>query len=378
MRSTRWWVRSGLFAVSFVAPLAVAALARAEGTCGDQTCPKNWECKQATATDGVACAPGEACPEPETTTFEYCAPLSCTSDADCAADMVCYSETNSVCADPPPCAKGADCAAPADGSCTPVTRSACVPRYVPPCETADDCGAGFTCEPEACGCSSGSSGSAGGGTPSAGGGSDGNAGSDPVPPADGGAAEPAPADGKAAPPAPAAADGGAAPSDDVAAPDCGCPATPTKVCRLTVTACSTASDCPAGFTCEANPQGVCSSSSDGKTDCAPVEPARICAPPYVELVGGASGPARGEDSGGTPTHAGDPPTSGEGSNSGSTAGPKDPSATAKDPNAATPESSNEGCAVARSPRPDAGASGLAALAVVGALGAFAARRKRAE
>lgn len=367
MRSSHRWVRSGLFAVSFAAPFGVAALARAEAACGDQTCPTNWECKQATATDGIACAPGETCPEPSATTFEYCAPLPCTSDADCAADMVCYTEKRTECASVPPCAKGAECAPAAEDDCTTVTQSACVPRYVPPCDTADDCGPGFTCEPEACGCASGSSGSAGGSAPSAGSGSDGNQGSEPVPAADGGA--PKSSDGSADAPA---SDGGAAAPADMTPPDCGCPATPTKVCRLAVTACSAASDCPAGFSCEENPQGVCSTSSDGKTDCAPVDPARICAPPYTELLGSAGG-GRAEDASGSPTHGSEPPKGSDGA----TAGTTNPTPTDPDASSQAPESSSDGCSVARSPRPAAGAFGLAALAVFGALGAFGARRRRA-
>jgi hypothetical protein len=339
MRTNFRWVRSSLFAASFVVPLAVAALAQAESKCGEQTCPKNWECKQATATDGVACAPGEKCAEAVPTTFEYCAPLACSNDADCAADMVCYTETEQACPDAPPCAAGADCIAPADGACTAVTRSACVPRYVPPCESADDCGAGFTCEAAGCGCSAGSSGTGG---------------SNPADPGSGGS-EPAPSDGGAAP-------------QDLVAPDCGCPADPEKNCRLTVTACSADGDCPSGFTCEENPQTSCSQSSDGQSSCEPATPARLCAPPYTELVGGV-GAGIGEDASGTPTHANDPKggATDEGSNAATT-----------DPDAAAHESTSDGCSVTRAPRQGAGAFGLAALAALGAMGAFGVRRKRAR
>jgi hypothetical protein len=373
MRLRSWWVRSSLFAASFAVPFGVSALAHAEGPCGDQTCPKNWECRQATATDGVACAPGQECAEPTATTFDYCEPLPCSSDADCAADMVCYSETRQICSDPPPCEKDADCAAPADSACTPETRSACVPRYLPPCETASDCGVGFTCEEPTCGCTSGSAGSGGGSAPSAGS-SDGSAGSDPVPPdppGDAGAAEPA--EGSAGRPAPGAEDGGApTPPDEVAPSDCTCPPATEKTCRLTLTACSTASDCPAGFTCETNPETSCSASSDGTTHCDTPNPARICAPPYTALVGSAGG-GRGEDASGTPTHAGDPPKSDGTANSGSNGATADP-----DAETVTHESSSDGCSVARAPRPDTGAFGLAALAACGALGALGLRRKRAR
>jgi MYXO-CTERM domain-containing protein len=294
--------------------------------------------------------------------------------------MVCYTETTTLCADPPPCAKGADCVAPADGACEPETHSACVPRYVPPCETDSDCGTGFTCELEqsGCGCASagsaGSSGSAGsatpGNTPSDGSGAkpapDGGAGDGfAPPPADGGADPAPPADGGAAP-APVPSDGGAPP------PDCSCPASTVKACKLKVTACEAASDCPAGFTCEDNPAD-CWASSDGSSGCNTPDPAKICAPPYTELVGGVGSHGSAEDSSGTATggdtQAGEPPKG----------APADPGETNNgaprdiDPGEAH-DSSGSGCSV----QPARGQTGESlALFGLALVGLSALRRRRA-
>jgi Cys-rich repeat protein len=153
----------------------------------------------------------------------------------------------------------------------------------------------------------------------------------------------------------------------VAAPDCGCSATAEKTCRLTLTACSADSDCPAGFTCEANPQTSCSVSSNGETSCEPPNPARVCAPPYTELVSGV-GAGHGEDASGTPIPADDPQKSGNSAGEATSGANAEPAS----------ESASDGCSVARAPRPGAGAFGLGALAAFGALGVLGVRRQRAR
>lgn len=386
-----------------VAPFAVSAAARA-ATCGDQTCPKNWECRSEPApTPGIACAPGADCAVPEPTTVEYCAPLPCSSNADCASDMVCYSETHTECDDPPPCAKDADCAAPADVACTSVTQSACVPRYVPPCGTDSDCGVGFTCEAQQdCSCG-GSTGSAGGGpTPSSGSGSGSSSGSagssgSPAAPSDGGAADPLPAeDGGAAPPDTKMAPDAGAPPANEPPPECVCTPSKTKACKLVEVGCNAASDCPAGFTCEDNPSGSCWASSDGSSGCDVPDPAKICAPPYTDLVNGAG---RAEDGGGelgvptgsTGTGAPEPPKGGSGDGNsgtggGSTGGSNSSAGSGaqaqSDPEAAPHDAAQDsdettvthaGCSITNAPDATTASYGLVAL---GLAGLFGARRRR--
>jgi len=385
MPTSRTWVRLSVSLLAGLLPFAVSVAARA-AACGEQDCPKNWECKsESRPTDSIACAPGAECAIPEPATVEYCSPLPCSSDADCASDMVCYSGTQTECVDAPPCASGAECAAPADTGCTTVTVSACVPRYVLPCETASDCGTGFTCEEQedcACGGSPGigagtpSSGSGSGPTPSDSG-SSGSAGSSArpaAPPADGGAAEPVPADGAEAPADP---DGKVPPDggSELLPPDGQCTCTPSgvKACKLTVVGCTTTTDCPSGLTCEENPSGTCWAKSDGTSGCDTPDPARICAPPYTDLVSGAG---RADDSGGenggstTGTGAPEPPKSG---------GPPDgsgvPASVTSEPAADGSHDvvTHAGCSLAGARDANARGYGLVAL---GLAGLFGARRRR--
>lgn len=405
MLTRRPWVRLSFSFLVAAAPFAVSAAARAEA-CGDQTCPKNWECQSVPgATTDLACAPGADCPAPPPpTTIEVCAPLPCSSDADCASDMVCYSETHTECDSAPPCAKAGDCPAPADSACTTVTQSACVPRYVPPCGADADCGVGFTCEAqEECACG-GSTGTAGGPTPSSGGGSAGSSGSGgsfaPAPAADGGAADPAPPeDGGATPPDEKMAPDAGAPSEPP--PDCVCTPTNTKTCKLVEVACNTASDCPAGFTCEDNPSGTCWASSDGTSGCDTPDPAKICAPPYTDLVRGvghaadaggelgiptdstgtgAPEPPKGDSGGTGPVGSNPDPGSGgqtSGSNTGS--GAQAPTDNPTAPHDADPAQGSDevvthgGCSIASAPDATSASYGLVALGLVGL---FGARRRR--
>jgi MYXO-CTERM domain-containing protein len=355
MPHSRTAFRATLTALSFALPLAFGSVASAQSACGDgPACPKNWECKTETAgclatpcsRDGGECEPVDCAEE----TYSYCAPLPCTDDSQCGDGMVCYSETHEECESAPPCA-GGDCPMTDVGGCTPVTESGCVPRYLLPCEADTDCGVGFTCEAEEeCQCS-GSGGSAGA-TP-------GDDGSDPAPDAkaapDAGASDPAPpSDGEAATP-----DGGA---PDMS--ECVCSKSDRKSCSLKIVACSVDEGCPAGWTCGDNPNGSCWQSSDGSSGCS-ADPAKICLPPYAEVIGGARGAA--EDSGGFPTMTGglgESPTPSNGDD-GSSATPS-----ADDDSGG---GNSDGCAVGRGSGSWHATFAFAALALAGL---FGARRRR--
>jgi MYXO-CTERM domain-containing protein len=358
MPTSRSIVRSSLAALTLAVPLAWGAAAQAQAVCGEQTCPKNYECaSEPNACPDIACA--EADCAPCTGTTQYCAPLPCESDADCADDMVCYKQTQETCPTAPPCAKGADCAAPADTACTSETISACVPRYLAPCQADADCGVGFTCEEEQeCSCSGGSaSGSAGSGNAS-------GEGSSPAPAADGGAADPVPpADGT--PPA----DGGSA----MLPPDCSCQPSGTKACNLKAVACSVDQGCPAGWTCGENPSGVCSSGPDGSSCTA--DPPKICLPPYSNLSLGRGGHA--EDGSGTGVaiggSAGAP--SGTGGDVATPDVPTPNDGSKASPSAPAGDESDSGCAVGHARGGANGSFGLLALAFAGLAGL---RRRRSN
>jgi hypothetical protein len=116
----------------------------------------------------------------------------------------------------------------------------------------------------------------------------------PVPASDGGA-DPAPGDDAFAP-----ADAGSEPVPPEE-PVCTCTPAGRNACRVIEKACTADGDCPSGWSCEDNPEGVCWSGPEG-SGCEPADPASLCAPPYADLVGGA---VRGEDgdstSGGGPS-----------------------------------------------------------------------------
>jgi hypothetical protein len=190
-----------------------------------------------------------------------------------------------------------------------------------PCESASDCGAGFTCEEQQqCGCSSSA------GRPGAG---------------DGDSSEPVPADSEA---------GGGSDSD----PDCTCTPTGEFACRVVITACSSDDECESGWTCIDNPEGVCSSDSEGNADCEQADPARLCAPPHYDLVGAGRGISKGDSESGDPTSSPD------------NAGSEDDSADAD-----SEERTSGGCAMTTSRSPN-----VLALLFAGVAALLAGRRKK--
>jgi hypothetical protein len=297
MLSSRTVLRSCLVALSLATPLAFVAVARAGVACGDQTCPQRYECKAApVACPDIACAPNDPdCAPPDCSgTVDTCVALACSSDSECGDGMVCY---------------------------TSASVSACVPKYLLPCQTEDDCGAGFTCDEEqACGCS----GSAGSGAPMA--------------------------DAGTPPPA-----------------DCSCQPTGTKACNLKIVACSADSDCAAGFTCDDNPSGVCASDANGASACS-ADPAKICLPPYARLFSNAHSPKDATDTSGN---------SGSGSTSGSPApsAPETSGAGTSPKSGADASSDGGGCSFVPARNGLGTSLGFAALALAGLAGA---RRRRAR
>jgi len=309
--------------------------AHAQSTCSTNTdCVKGWTCE---VTGGGACAvpacpPGEKCDAPpDCVNVEYksCQPGACRADSDCAEGMVCYTHTESNCP-AIACAPGQECPQP---TCEPKTESACVPRYVLPCTTASDCGAGFQCESsgEQCTCS----GSAGG--------------RDDAP--DGGTPAPPPEE-----------------------PSCVCEPSKEMRCHAATVNCDKDSDCRAGWTCAQTASSSDCASTPAPSpapggaqggaapapDCRPSAEVKQCVPPYYGLVQGAHGVDR--DSSGSPTlAAGD-------ANSGSGAPP--PTAESSNDEA----SSSAGCSVVHGSRTRSPLLGL--LGLLGLFGVLRRRRAR--
>jgi hypothetical protein len=285
---TTWhWLgsRTLWMAAALTASFFVSSTAFADVTCGDKTCPLGFTCEsyESGACPAIATADGGdvAC---KSSTSYQCIPGPCGVDSDCADGMVCHASTTSVCSGTKaaPCdPNAADCtvvATPTPTSCTSTTTQQCVPRYSLPCQTATDCGPGFTCEEgQSCGCS-GSAGSVGIATP-------GTAAAAPVA-ADGGAASTRPTTGGTS----SGGSTGAAVTDIAvpSPPDCTCSPSGTFACKLQTIACNADADCPTGFSCVDNPGGTCSASSDGTTSCTPADPAKLCQPPYADLAGGVA------------------------------------------------------------------------------------------
>ena len=315
-----------------------ARQASAETTCSkDSDCVKGWTCEVTGGSGcGYACAPGQDCPPPVdcvTTEIKSCRPGPCKADSDCESGMVCYTQSETSC---PPTACDSKGPCP-QVECTVETKSACVPRYLLPCKTAADCGAGFSCvaAQEDCSCS--------GSAPSSDSGAGNAAGALPVP-------EPG--------------------------PDCTCAPSTTSVCLALPVDCTTAADCAAGWSCDevggtdcvtqpapapepgGAPGGTAGSGSKPLPDSDPCQPSpsvKQCRPPYY----GEAGVSR-DDGASTATLG----TGGASSNGGKGAAPE--AAAGK-----SPTESSAGCAVALGSRAGGGAAGLFALGLFGLL-----RRRR--
>jgi hypothetical protein len=351
--------------------------AAAQEACGDSECPKGYTCETVPAAcPAIACAPGSECP-PCDGTVEQCVAESCDSDADCDEQMVCLTRTITECAtDAPACEPGTDCgsaAAPTD--CTAASYSACVPRWTLGCVTAADCGEGFSCE-EQLSCSAPGSPGTGTGTggstpgsvpPSDGGGEPG--GSEPSEPSDPGDDPKEPPNSAERPAAPTPT-----PAPDVQNPPPGsgvtCEPSGVKACVVIERACSADDQCPSGWSCEDNPDGVCWAKPDGSTGCEPADPAKLCLPPYRDLGGGGYGE---ETSGGTVTPDGSTPPAGNPASAGPGEGPVPNSALGTDQ--ASLDSESSGCSMVALP---GGSASGAGLSVFGALLAFALRRSRSQ
>ncbi len=232
----------------------------------DEDCPDGTECE---VVGGSSCAcpdNGEPCDCGDPVEFKACVPKACTTAADCGDDQVCLSVSYETCtaSSSAPCREGEACDPPPEPVCETTEESFCAPKYVAPCDTASDCGDGFTCEDaEVCECTSQGSSGSGSIPPNE---------TDPDP-------DPAPdSDGK----------------EDGHEPD-GCTCTPTglKYCKPTETICTTAADCPAEWTCETMaPDPVpCTTRPGEAPDCPEPPPGEsMCAPPgWSNWAAGESG-----------------------------------------------------------------------------------------
>jgi MYXO-CTERM domain-containing protein len=223
-------------------------------------CPLGTTCELApVACPAIACAEDSPdCPRCDSTAdgTPYCAPAACESDSECSDSMKCAEFVIE-------CANGLPLAAPArvgeeprtnlpePPPCEATVFRQCTPRWQLPCTADSDCGEGFRCE-ESESCS--------------------------VPPSDPSSGEPQ--------------------SSDVT-----CTPSGFFACVVVETACSTEADCPADFACVNNPNGTCSSGRDGQTQCTPVDPPQVCAPPAVitPALGNLASASSAESSSPVPT-----------------------------------------------------------------------------
>lgn len=266
-----------------VASMLAATPASAQTCTKDADCPEHFTCEIAgqSTCPGKACPDGQKCPDPEPcqpSVIKQCQSPACTQDDECPKDMVCYAHS-------------------------------CVPRYVPPCQVASDCGDGFECvERMQCGCSGG-----------------------------GGVSR----------------DGGMVSVQDAS---CMCQPTGESDCELQSKTCDSATDCPNGWTCEDDPSGAVCHSTGGAgassgasgtagTGTSSVDAGigsgcrdegsgkKVCLPPYYAWTrGGGKGDGtseQGADGGGV-THAPDAGSPGTAGN-------------------ATKHKSSSGCVVGASP-----------------------------
>jgi hypothetical protein len=433
MPSLRTSIAALIAGVAFVLPGA----ARADTTCThDSDCSKGFTCEVSAV---YACPPIAPCPSGQicatpgdcTKLVHSCQLAPCTTDADCAPDMVCHGNTynewswsDDACgtAQELPLADGGVLLGPtvqalADGgvppcvlTCTTVTGpTECLPKYELPCKVNADCGDHFTCVPDTSTTrwASGSGGSApgtGAGYPSSANSSS-SAGSTvasppvttspPDQPVDAGAITPPPLE---------AVDGGSAPTS-------GCTTTTltTSSCVADSIVCMADSDCPATWTCEGSaisngPNIACAQPAlivDGAPVTVPCEfdggeappTPRTCQPPYgyyaapgatlgapggFPLSASADAGVPGTNGGGGTPTGGGTGAAGSGENSASSG------ATAATPSAATTENgsasagnamdSGGGCEIGASP---AGGAAGSLWTLVGLVGLALRRRPRA-
>ena len=265
-------LRSFTVVPAFALSFTVLGSAYANESCGPElVCPNNYKCVEST---GEVCTPSTAncftgesgttiCDNIEegtcsTETYYYCEPLPCKDNSACAADMTCHSYTTEACSGGSAVACDSvtlDC--PVNDvaeECTKTEQSQCVPQWFVPCQVASDCGEGFTCEESTqCSCS-GSAGTTGTGA------------------ASGGATS---------------FDDGSVGGSSGTTESCSCAGTGTFTCVAKTIACTKATDCPTHWTCDSNPNGTCSRSPDGSTDCK-ADPAMVCIPPYSNLFSNGS------------------------------------------------------------------------------------------
>lgn len=219
-------------------------------------CLDGFVCEEfgASTCEVPACPPGEECPDPppcEPEVIHGCVPGLCVSDADCADGLRCLEVIYEACADvpaPEPCVEGEECPEPIpeEEPCEVTTEAYCLPPYLAPCTSDDQCGEGFECiAPEMCVCTDGEP------IPE----DDPLPGEDPVPPEE----------------------------DD---PNCSCEPADERHCVPQEVECGESSDCPTDWTCETIPTPV-ACTYDPETDeeiCeeAPEEEA-YCMPPHWEM-----------------------------------------------------------------------------------------------
>ncbi|HEY6080443.1 MAG TPA: hypothetical protein VIW29_16630 [Polyangiaceae bacterium] len=253
-----------------------------------------------------ACAPGADCPAPapcQITEEKACTPAPCMSDLECGDGMVCHASdvgcASAGCAcssDQPDCG----CVALPPPDCAAASVSYCTPKYVLPCQTADDCGMGFDCVQETITTCSG------------GGGAEPTPQPAPSPPAD--ADLPAGSGGSSG-------SGFAKPGAPVPEPiDPSCTTEPAGYshCVAKELTCDATSDCPAGWLCEqqsypTDPGCAGEGCSMPAPPPEPLPPAqRLCRPEY------GGGVLAQDGSVGTPTApgAGPVPVPEKGENSG--------------------------------------------------------------
>jgi hypothetical protein len=192
---------------------------RAEESCDGRPCPEGFTC----VTTSTTCPSDD--PGCEVFTETYCKSPECETDADCPAGRRCRVETISDCGAP---AQGSGGGSAAPAECTERRDSWCHMAYDLECETSEQCGPGFTCEPLVdCDCSN----------PEA-----------PVP------------------------------------PDCACEYTKIKGCYSPVVPCSVHGDCASGWSCVENTEGICNFVGDFHGGCNPGEPPMACIPPGFSVA----------------------------------------------------------------------------------------------